>query len=54
MPINEPGPELPISPSGIARFAGGILEVKTSRWVEPEREAALRQLDDVVMKKREA
>jgi hypothetical protein len=93
MTMTDTSPELPIWPSGIARFADGILEVttgdgiraagdivqigveppragrlslalvyraglnrvKTSRWVEPEHEAALRQLVDAVMNsKREA
>jgi hypothetical protein len=84
---SETTPDLPIWPSGIARFADGILEVttgegirvaaadvieigveppragrlsltlayragldrvRTSYWVEPENEAALRQLADAV------
>jgi len=94
MSMTATTPELPIWPSGVARFADGILEVttgdgfrvaagdiveigveppragrlslalvyraglnriKTSRWVQPEHEAALRQLVDAVTKsKREA
>jgi hypothetical protein len=88
MTMTETGPQLPIWPSGIAKFADGILEVttgdgirvatadiveigveppragrlsltlvyraglnrvKTSFWVEPEHEAALRRLVDAVM-----
>jgi hypothetical protein len=88
MSMTATTPELPIWPSGVARFADGILEVttgdgirvatadiveigveppragrlslalvyraglnrvKTSRWVEPEHEGALRQLVDAVM-----
>lgn len=87
MLMSQTIPELAIWPSGIARFAGGILEVttgdgirvaaadiieigveppragrlsltlayraglmkaKTSYWVEPEHEAALRRLVDAV------
>jgi hypothetical protein len=36
-------------------YRAGLNRVKTSRWVEPEHEAALRQLVDTVMEtKREA
>jgi hypothetical protein len=94
MTITATSPEFPIWPSGIARFANGILEVttgdgirvatadiveigvegpragrlslsvvyragldrvKTSFWVGPEHEAALRRLVDAVMEtKRDA
>jgi hypothetical protein len=45
--------DLPIWPSGIARFSDGILEVttsddKTSYWVEPQHESALHELVEAV------